>query len=136
MAELKVLTNLKMKTSDINLHMYDEVPENPSLGNISLIEGVTHIYTSIAGGDPFWMPLGIKRTIAQHVQVDAATEWTVNHNLGTVDMIIGVYDDDSQLMHPSSMEFVNNDQVKLNFTEAVAGKAIIFGNSELWAATV
>jgi len=136
MANINVLSNLQMKSSVMNMHNYTDINSvEKEVGNLAWIDGVPSIYTTIEGSDPFWFPLGVKRTIYKHVQIESSVKWVVNHNLSTQDLIYGVYDDANNLIE-AQINFVSVDQIELLFTEAVSGKAILFGNSELWAASV
>jgi len=128
MSKVKCYTNLEMKSGNVNLSNFSEVPENPKVGNMCTIGGVIHFYTSIDGSDPFWMPISSQRHTYKHVQADPATEWTVNHDLNTEDIQVTCYDDDNNLMYAKPV-FLNTDSLKIIFSEAVAGKAMVIGGS-------
>lgn len=131
----KVLSNLEMTNAGIIMHNYQNINDVPETERLfAMIDGIPHLYTSIDGSDLFWFPLGIKRTIFKHVQIEPSVTWVVNHNLSTQDLIVGIYDDSNNLIE-AQINIINDSQIELLFTEAIAGRAIIFGNSELWAAS-
>jgi hypothetical protein len=60
-----------------------------------------------------------------HAQDTAALTWNVLHALGGTDLSITVYDQNKLRHHPASIDFLNDSNILINFTTAVAGRAII-----------
>lgn len=61
----------------------------------------------------------------KHTQSAAATTWTVNHNLGSEDVIVQVYNASNKLFVPDEVEITSANQVVITCSPEVAGKAII-----------
>lgn len=57
----------------------------------------------------------------------SATSWTVSHNLGTIDVQIEVFDDQSprQVILPDSIFTTDTNTVTVNFNSAQAGRCVI-----------
>ena len=55
------------------------------------------------------------------------TVWTVNHNLGTVDVIVNIVEDGSpaKVVYPLTTEITNANTVTVRFNETVTGRAIV-----------
>ena len=125
---VKILANMQFEKSHMNLHMFNEVPSNPEIGRFYVINGVPSFYTT-DGGEPFWLPLGLKRSFYKHAQTDASTLWTVEHNLATYDLIIMAYDLANNVLYPAQYNFITPDKVELQFNVPVTGKVIVAGES-------
>lgn len=131
----KVLTNLVFKSSTPILDDEADFPGSPEFGQFCFKGGVLYIYASIDNTDT-WYPLTNRNQYAVHTQALSATAWTVGHNLSTEDVIFMVYDDSDTQIIPSSVVFDSENQITLNFVEATAGKAVVFGASEQFTPAV
>ncbi len=60
-----------------------------------------------------------------HIQSSPSVAWTVNHNLGTDDVLVQVADDSSPplMIIPTEIEYTNTNTVSVTFSEAKAGEA-------------
>lgn len=127
-ANVKVFSDIDMRGGGVNLSATDTVPDTPKVGGMYVISGVIHFYTSVDGSDPFMMPIASKRSSYIHTQVEAATEWNITHDLGTTDILVQIYDDSNNMVYATPI-FLNIDEIKIEFTEGIAGRAIVFGVS-------
>lgn len=109
------------------------IPTEPKLGMIHPIGGVPHYYGSQNGEPAIWIPLGQKRSNKTVNFPSASTEWIAQHNLSTMDLIIGVYDSNGEKIVPQKETIINADTLKLTFATPVAGKVVVFGASEKYA---
>lgn len=121
---MNVLTNLKFQGASPVLEHLTEFPEQPYDGQMTLINGVVYMYTTLKGMST-WYPLTNEKNYFVQTQGLASTSWTVNHNLNTSNFIFFVYDENNNLIQPD-YEYVNDDSFKLNFTVARKGKVVIF----------
>jgi len=58
-----------------------------------------------------------------HNQTTPSDQWVIQHNLGTTDLIVQVYADDSQAT--TSITIVDENTVVVDLSVATTGKAII-----------
>jgi len=56
-----------------------------------------------------------------HQQTTPSTTWTINHNYGTKYVLTQAFLDDDTLIHPSTVELVDENNVVLTFDVAVTG---------------
>lgn len=129
---IKIYTKLDLQNSAVNLSQYSTVPTNPKIGDMVVIAGVVHFYTSIDGSEPFWMPIAQSRSSYKHVQQIPSTTWLCTHNLSTTDILCQVYDDAGDIVY-ATPTFLSVDQIQIQFTEPTAGYAVIFGTSSKFA---
>jgi len=72
----------------------------------------THNYNSVLSSDS-WI-----------IEIDSDT-WNVNHNLGSKGTITQAYDNNNNLLLPSSVEVLNDDTLEFSFNSSVKGHALI-----------
>lgn len=125
---MRILTNLLMKSSTIILNDNQDFPSSPSIGEFCFTGGILYIYATI-NGITSWFPITNKINYYVHSQGIASLQWSVEHNLGSDDLIFMVYDHMDEMQLVSTVEFVDNDNITLDFAVATRGKAIIFAAS-------
>ena len=128
MRDINVYGNLHLASGSMSMKGLGAFPENPRSGRLALVGGVLYIYTSIDGIDT-WYPLTNRKNIYIHTQSLANLTWTVNHNLGSKDLIFMVYDDGDQIQQVD-IEFVSNNSAKLHMSEPMVGRAVFFVATE------
>ena len=109
-------------------------PANPRQGEAVLKDGALWVYAAINGVST-WYPLTNKKNSYVHTQAVSAFQWTINHGLGTEDVIYAAYDESGQLL-VASRTSVSPDTFRLNFTSAVAGRVVVFADSERYASNL
>ena len=60
-----------------------------------------------------------------HPQPVAGVTWFINHGLGSLNVIVSVYDEDSEQIIPDNVKILDVDNVLVSFGVAQAGKAVI-----------
>lgn len=133
---MKVLANLEFKNSSTYiLSKFNEFPENPVPGMMAFLESGLYIYTDdLITGELKWINLiDLTRTNTSytHKQETASIEWTVAHNLNSEDLFAIIYDSNGQKQIESEQVFVDDNTIKLIFSEPISGKALVFGASVL-----
>lgn len=103
-------------------------PENPEEGQISFKEQVLYIWATI-NLISTWFPLTTVREHYTHSQGAPASTWTVQHDLDTTNVIFIAYDQDGTVM-TVNRENVTSNSFTLPFTEAEAGRCIVFASRE------
>ncbi len=134
------ITNLlaKMKVSAASTIIYETTgswPSSPQEGQTVFKDQILYIYATISSVTT-WYPLTNTRENFIHTQVVAATTWTVTHNLASTDFIYIVYDDSENVIQLISPTNVVSNSFELTFTEATAGRCVIFISSELQTSIV
>lgn len=107
-------------------------PSNPKLGTDTMVDGVLYYYTSIDGAEPVWVPVGTKRLNNTVTIATPQLEWIVEHNLGTFDIVVGIYDANNKMVE-APFTILTADTIKVTFTNPVSGKAVVFGASQKYA---
>lgn len=130
---MKVLSNLEFKNSAHILSKFDEFPEDPQIGMVIFKGNGLYIYAeNIFSGTIEWFNLfDLTRQNASytHIQNDESTEWTIQHDLNTQDLFVVVYDANNNKQIESGVEFLDDNSLKITFSEALSGKAILFAAS-------
>lgn len=134
-ATVRNYTNQDLRGSLIFTKELQEFPESPKPNEMVLIDGVLWIYSMI-GGVRTWFPLNNQKNTYTHTQGVPATDWNVQHGMGTKDFVIGVYDTSNNIMFPSTVEQVGDNNFHVTFSEPVAGRVVAFFNTEAFAPTV
>lgn len=142
MAGINSYANLTLKGDLAFGKQVAEFPANPSLGLTCFKDGVLFIYASINNFNT-WYPLNRPQSSYVHSQGIPALQWTLNHGLGTTDIVVAVYDEQGRAQNcgiqtryipenPAGQQY----QAVLTFTEAMAGTAVVFGKESISAPSV
>ena len=109
-------------------------PEDPSTNQISLVEGILYVFSSI-NGVRTWYPLTHKKASYIHTQAIAASEWIVSHNEDTSDYGFFVYDDAGSMQY-ANVETIDTNTVKIILSTPTSGKAVMFFDYEITAKSI
>ena len=130
---MKILSNLEFKNSTYILNKFEDFPENPSEGTVIFKENGLYIYSlSQISGQLEWLNILDFTRINTSYKFEQSTEnieWVINHNLNTQDLFVIVYDSDGNKQVESEIQFQSDNEIKLIFSEAISGKALLFGAS-------
>lgn len=134
--QVRVLTNLTMaRNAAFNLgNSVNEFPADAKHSDIVVVEGVPYFYTQVSGVDT-WFPLAQRQNTYLHTQGIDALEWLVNHGLGTQNLIVMVYDANGNVQQ-ASIEFIDNENIRIRFTTATKGRAVLFGMDQISAPSI
>lgn len=113
---------------------FTSFPDNPRPGMTALKDGALWVYTTISGIQT-WYPLTNKKSSFVHTQGVESFQWNVMHNLGTRDVIVGVFDESGMVAYPA-VTIVDSNLIHLNFSSPATGRAIIFADGELFSPSV
>jgi hypothetical protein len=125
---MRVLSDLLMKSSTVVLSDEVDFPASPSLGQFCFTGGILYIYATI-NTITSWFPLTNKINYYVHSQGLPAVEWTVEHNLGSTDLIFIIYDEYNSIQFSSDSVFTSSNVLTLSFSVAVKGKVVVFAAS-------
>ena len=116
-----------------------ELPNEKQLGQTVFKGGVIYIYANF-GGITTWYPLNRPQSSFIHNQGEARLVWTVRHNLGSKDVLVGTYDNQNNLMEGSVQHIEDSETgewyTTIAFTNAVTGYAVVFGRENLSADSI
>ncbi len=101
----------------------DDFPLNPAIGTIIIKDQCLYAYIVI-GGMETWYPFSTRTNSYTHYQGVPSSSWTINHNLGSTDVWYQVRDSNGALVIVGST-VIDEDTVRLDFTQAIAGMAVI-----------
>lgn len=134
---MKVLSNIEFKKSYQTLSPFLDFPENPKEGAFILKDNGLYVYIKdIVDGTLQWkniLDFSRKNLAYVHEQTTEALEWDAQHNLNTKDLLFAVYDDANVKQLEAGWEIIDNNQIKIQFSEPIKGKALILGMSSLAA---
>lgn len=105
---------------------YSEFPLNPKVGTWALIQ--RRLMVCVENVDmevPVWVPITQERNTYVHPQDTSGTTWSIPHGLDTETLIVQCYDNQDNVINPSSIKVVDRDTAEVSFTDAVAGRAIV-----------
>jgi hypothetical protein len=131
MSEVKIFSNTKMVNSTFSFESFTEAPTSPTLGQTCIINGILSVFT-LVNGVSFWLPLGARRSFYKHTQATPSAIWEVDHNLGSYDILVGIYDDNNVLIY-ADYYFLSPDKIQVRLNEEKMGRCIIFGDSNTLA---
>lgn len=135
MSEINVLTNLNINSA-VQIKNVSEYPDNPQIGQIAFVNKLLVIYSDVNTPDnPSWCPLiNLNVPTHTHFQENISLNWNINHNLNSNNLIYFVYDDSNTVIYPSNTNFIDLNNLSLEFLEASKGKVVIF-SSDLYTAS-
>lgn len=67
-------------------------------------------------------------SLYKHVQGAASTTWNINHNMNESVVIVDCWTNDGgvdRVIHPSSVEIVDSNNITVKFSQAYAGEATV-----------
>lgn len=128
MSETKVRTNLRMRGS-LTFEQVEEFDPKPKLGQTAFKDGILYIYAEV-GGIKTWYPTNRPQSSYVHSQGLPSLEWIIEHNLNTVDVLVGVYDSSSHAVM-ADIKILDDKRVKISLTEPVEGHAVVFGRETM-----
>ena len=128
---INVFADLHMKSAAFRLHQYTGFPVNPKDGELAVVDGAIFCYTLLEG-QMQWLPLTNKREFHTHNQTEASQTWTIQHQLGTVDFIYAVYDENNMLQMATAI-IITLDQIQINLSTPMKGKCVVMGASNKFA---
>ena len=131
---VKSFADLDLRGSLVFGKNLSEFPANPKDGLAVLKDGALWVYSTIAGVAT-WYPLTNRKNSFIHTQAVSSFQWTVNHNLGTNDIVYSIYDRAGSLL-VANRTVIDTNSFFLNFTSAVTGRVVIFADSERYAASL
>ena len=128
MADINVYGNLHLASGSMSFEGVGSFPASPRLGRLALVSGVLYIYSSVQGVET-WYPLTNQKNVYVHIQGAPALTWTIVHNLASTDLIYMVYDENGTVQLVDA-DFPDSNTLTLDFSEATAGKAVLFVATE------
>lgn len=128
MSETKVRTNLRMRGS-LTFEQVEEFDPKPKLGQTAFKDGILYIYAEV-GGIKTWYPTNRPQSSYVHSQGLPSLEWIIEHNLNTVDVLVGVYDSSNHAVM-ADIKILDDKRVKISLTEPVEGHAVVFGRETM-----
>jgi hypothetical protein len=62
-----------------------------------------------------------------HIQCNADTTWTVNHDLEEKYLVVQCIDNDDKVIQPKNIQYISQSQLKVFFSEPISGHVICVG---------
>lgn len=129
---MKFYGNVNLQDNELRaavLQTESNFPSNPTAGRIIFKDKRVYICAEITGGLPVWIPMTNVVNTYVHNQNNAATTWTVTHNLKTSTPFVQVYDLSGVMIIPDTVTTTNNSTVVIEFGALAQGVAVVmFGD--------
>ena len=100
-------------------------PAEPVMGQIAFINRIVYICVQNTPAPAVWVPLTNEITSYTFVQAEAASTWSITHNLGTTSVAIQVFGGDNRVVIPQEIETTGPNTATILFGTAFAGRAVI-----------
>jgi len=110
-----------------NLHLdtsLASLPTTGAVGEFIYVNGRTYVCID-AGPPAVWAETINVDDLYVHTQGAAADPWVITHGLGTLDVIVQVYDNSNNLIIPNEVTITDTNTVTIDFGNAITGKAVI-----------
>lgn len=128
--QISVLSNLRVAGA-IAIDKDQEFDPNAKIGTLALKDKSLYAKMEINGFST-WYPIFQNVSNAyQHTQAIPNLQWTVQHNLNSQNLFWAIKNAQGQIEHESTIEYVDNNTIKVNFYEAVAGTMILVGPTDI-----
>lgn len=98
-------------------------PADPVVGMLAFVNSIVYICVG-TGSLPVWVPLTREITAFTHVQAEASTVWNITHNLNTTSVNIQVFDAESRVLIPDSIQTTSATTAAVTFGTGITGRAV------------
>jgi hypothetical protein len=125
---MKVYGNLDMQGNIISgLTLQAEVgfPTSAGEGRLAFVNNVLYISVTI-NSQVSWIPLTNELQTMVYTTSFASTTWEIQHNYGTYEIIVQVYDGTDHVVVPDSIQQTDENTMVITFGEPTEGKAVLF----------
>lgn len=129
---MKVLGSLDLEFGSIKNFKFAEVtdwPTNPQPGMAIFMDKRLMFCVEILDL-PIWVPLTQQMTMYRHAQASASSRWEIAHNMNTATPIVQCYDENGEVLMPSSIKAQDANTTIVLFPEPVAGTAVLLSGIE------
>jgi len=131
---MRVVGHLDLDHNEIQNVLVDVRPTETDINNIPGQEGqivylvsTKKLYLCIQSSPSvLWIVVssGLSSVFTQAV---ASSSWSINHILGTSNVVVEIYDNSNNVIIPDDIDVVDADNITVSFGTAVTGKAVIIG---------
>jgi len=109
--------------------METSFPTTPVIGRICFVRKRLYICVEIVSGSPAWIPLTNEINTYLHNQTTASATWSIAHNLNTTTPLVQIYDTNQNMVTPSEVTIVDNNNITVTIGTSIVGRAVVmFGN--------
>lgn len=129
---MKVFGSLDLEFGSIKNFKFAEVqdwPENPQPGMAIFMDKRLMFCVELLDL-PVWVPLTQQMTMFRYAQASASSRWEVNHNMNIATPIVQCYDENGDVVMPSSIHAQDADTTVILWPEPVAGTAVLLSGVE------
>ena len=127
---IRSLARLQTMSSVIFGQNYVDFPATPIPGETVMKDGILWCWTTI-GGFQTWYPLTNRKNSYVHTQSAPALQWSVNHRLGSANVVLAVYDSETNEQVNALITIIDADNLQVNFASATAGSVVVLADAEL-----
>ncbi|QYW03062.1 hypothetical protein pEaSNUABM14_00102 [Erwinia phage pEa_SNUABM_14] len=129
---MKVLGTLDLEFGSLANFAFDvatDWPLNPKPGMAIFMDKRLMFCVSIEDV-PVWVPLTQQMTMVRYSQPTASSRWEINHKMNTATPIVQCYDENGDVVQPSSIHADDANNIVVLFPSAVAGTAVLLSGVE------
>ena len=132
---MRIFDNLEVAGSIVISDSSVDFPSDASIGTLVVKNECLYAYLNI-GNLKTWYPLGVKTQSYVHMQAVPSLVWTINHELKTRDIWYQVKNSDGNIIHPAHTDVVDENTLRITFSYAISGTAVVVGSSMLDVPTI
>lgn len=130
MNQLSILANLRVAGA-LCIDKDQEFDPAAKVGTLALKNKSLYAYMEL-NGYKTWYPLFQNTSNAyQHTQGVPNVQWTIQHNMNSQNLWWQIKNAAGQIEHEASIEYVDDNTIRLNFYEAFAGTVIVVGPTDI-----
>lgn len=129
---MKVLGTLDLTFGSIKNFVFDvatDWPADPKPGMAILMDKRLMLCVEL-GDVPVWVPLTQQMTMYRYSKPSASSRWEITHNMNTATPIVQCYDENGDVVQPSSIHSQDANTTVVLFPEPVAGTAVLLSGVE------
>ena len=134
---VRVLSDLSMNGNLVIEVNQSGFPSDPAPGTFVMKDTEFYVWAELDPGSTLysWVPLGAKQAAYVHTQGATSSTWSITHNLNTTNFAYFAYDTNHNLLI-ANVTVIDENEIEIDFTEAVAGTAVVFGAQSVFATTM
>lgn len=129
---MKVFGTLDLTFGSISQFSFDiatDWPADPKPGMAIFMDQRLMLCVDIAAL-PVWVPLTQQMTMFRYSQPSASSRWEIAHNMNTGTPLVQCYDENGDVVMPSSIHSTDANNIVVLFPEPVAGTAVLLSGIE------
>ena len=103
----------------------DGFPPIPLPGQIVFKNKVLYVCAEISDNLPVWIPMSGEIDAIIHAQTEAASTWTITHNLNSSTVFVQIFDTGNRMVIPEDVDTSQLNVATITFATPQAGRGVV-----------